>query len=115
MKSPRKPNEDDRRLGAELRALRRFAGLSQAEAAARLGVSTQQYGKYERGENRIPARRLETARRMFPPDRPVVVGLAEEGAPYDAGPPSSEHFQREWDRLKKQLDRLFTSLIRAQR
>jgi DNA-binding XRE family transcriptional regulator len=65
MRSPRKPNEDDRRLGFELRRARQLAGYSQADVAAALGVSTQQYGKYERGENRIAASRLETAILLF--------------------------------------------------
>lgn len=44
-----------RRLGARLRLARRLARLSQTEAGQLLGVSFQQYGKYETGANRISA------------------------------------------------------------
>jgi DNA-binding XRE family transcriptional regulator len=53
MKNPRKPSAEDRQHGRELSRRRKALGLSQSEVATFLGVSTQQYGKYERGENRI--------------------------------------------------------------
>lgn len=43
------------RLGARLRLARRLARLSQTEAGQLLGVTFQQYGKYETGANRISA------------------------------------------------------------
>jgi CheY-like chemotaxis protein/DNA-binding XRE family transcriptional regulator len=43
------------RLGARLRLARRLARLSQTEAGQLLGVTFQQYGKYETGQNRISA------------------------------------------------------------
>jgi transcriptional regulator with XRE-family HTH domain len=48
----------DLEIGARLRALRMGAGLSQAQLAARVGVTFQQLQKYERGANRIAASRL---------------------------------------------------------
>ena len=43
------------RLGARLRLARRLARLSQTEVGQLLGVTFQQYGKYETGQNRISA------------------------------------------------------------
>lgn len=57
----RKPNSRDVEIGRELARTRKSAGLSQAAMAAALGISTQQYGKYERGENRISTSRHEEA------------------------------------------------------
>lgn len=48
---PRFESDDDtRRLGEALAALRREAGLSQAEAGARAGMSSQGWGLYEAGK-----------------------------------------------------------------
>jgi transcriptional regulator with XRE-family HTH domain len=49
------PVDRMQRLGAEVRAERRRRGLSQAELAARAGVSREWLGRLEKG-----ARRLET-------------------------------------------------------
>lgn len=43
------------RLGARLRLARRLTGLSQTEAGRLLGVTFQQYQKYEAGQNRLSA------------------------------------------------------------
>jgi len=43
------------RLGARLRLARRLARLSQTEVGQMLGITFQQYGKYETGQNRISA------------------------------------------------------------
>ncbi|MEL6396614.1 MAG: helix-turn-helix transcriptional regulator [Planctomycetota bacterium] len=51
----RRVTEADERVSAELRRLRIDTGLTQTEIAAVLGVSFQQWQKYERGENRISA------------------------------------------------------------
>lgn len=45
-------------LGRKLRKIRKNHGLSQKEVAAIIGVTFQQYQKYESGENRIPANSL---------------------------------------------------------
>jgi len=50
----------DRHVGRRLRERRVQRGLSLAELAATLGVSTQQARKYEAGLNGIPAVRLPT-------------------------------------------------------
>ena len=48
----------DQHVGRRVRELRVQRGLSLAEVAASLGVSTQQVRKYEAGRNGIPAARL---------------------------------------------------------
>lgn len=45
-------------VGAQLKGLRKSAGLSQTELANQIGVTFQQVQKYERGTNRIGASRL---------------------------------------------------------
>ena len=50
-------------LGARIAALRRDAGLSQAELAARLGVSPSAMGMYEQGRREPSAQLLVTLAR----------------------------------------------------
>ncbi|WP_237215220.1 helix-turn-helix domain-containing protein [Falsiroseomonas oryziterrae] len=57
----------DRHAGRRLRERRVQCGLSLAEMAAALGVSTQQARKYEAGLNAIPAARL--------PDLAALLGV----------------------------------------
>ena len=45
-------------IGKSIKAWRKDKGLSQAELAALVGVSTSSITKYESGENRIPAEML---------------------------------------------------------
>lgn len=58
MTGPKSPNSVDRHVGARLAALRKVRRLTQAELARKLGVTTQQVQKYEKGMNRISAARL---------------------------------------------------------
>jgi transcriptional regulator with XRE-family HTH domain len=46
-------SEITRRIGANLKALRKTRGLSQGELGAALGITFQQIEKYEHGTNRI--------------------------------------------------------------
>ena len=48
----------DEPLGARLRAMREDRGLTQAEMGQKLGISANQWGRHESGENRVPAARL---------------------------------------------------------
>ena len=82
------PDPDALRLGEALAALRRERGLSQAEAGARLGMTSQGWGLYEGG--RRPGlfrpdvqRRLTAALDASPED----LALARDGlgAPPDSG------------------------------
>lgn len=54
MKRHRYP-EIDRTIGYNLRSHRRKAGLSMKKIGAELGISYQQWQKYEKGDNRISA------------------------------------------------------------
>lgn len=48
----------DEPLGARLRLMREDRGMTQAELAQKLGISANQWGRHESGENRVPAARL---------------------------------------------------------
>lgn len=51
-------NPVDQHVGRRVRERRLLMGLSQTAVAQQLGVTGQQYQKYEKGENRISASRL---------------------------------------------------------
>lgn len=58
-------DQHERRIGAQLRSARLAAGISQADLAARIGISYQQVHKYERGEDRLtPGRVCDIAREL---------------------------------------------------
>lgn len=48
----------NRLIGKKMAVIRRTSGLSRREVANMLGISQQQYSKYETGANRISAARL---------------------------------------------------------
>ncbi len=48
----------DEHVGAQIRAVRKAAGLSQEALARQVGISFQQLQKYERGSNRVSASKL---------------------------------------------------------
>jgi len=50
---------EDIEIAHRLRALRLERGLSQSRVASQAGVSFQQFQKYEKGDNRISAGRLQ--------------------------------------------------------
>ncbi|HUB94876.1 MAG TPA: helix-turn-helix transcriptional regulator [Stellaceae bacterium] len=52
------PHPIDLHVGARIRLRRALLGLSQEKVAAAMGITFQQVQKYERGTNRITARRL---------------------------------------------------------
>jgi transcriptional regulator with XRE-family HTH domain len=84
---PRSPDRIDAIVGARIVALRAEAGLSQAQLAARIGISFQQIQKYEVGANRVSASRLHqlatalgaSIDSFFPPPAPKT----EPGQPPD--------------------------------
>jgi transcriptional regulator with XRE-family HTH domain len=53
------PDPIDVGVGLKLRQLRRVAGLSQGALGSALGVTFQQIQKYESGQNRVSASRLQ--------------------------------------------------------
>jgi transcriptional regulator with XRE-family HTH domain len=61
----RGPNPRDTEISKRLRALRLQRAWSQAELGKKLGVTSQQVQKYERGSNRIAAGRLAGIADMF--------------------------------------------------
>lgn len=88
------PDPETRRLGDALAALRRDAGLSQAEAGARLDMTSQGWGLYEAG--RRPGlfrpdvqRRLTAALGRSPEDLALALArLAADGPPPPAEAPA---------------------------
>jgi transcriptional regulator with XRE-family HTH domain len=72
----------DRAKGRELARLRKASGLSQERVATRLGISPKQFGKYERGQSRIPAGRYEAAMAILREYTGMVGGFSEGQAPY---------------------------------
>lgn len=99
-------DEDARRLGEALAALRREAGLSQAEAGQRAGMTSQGWGLYEAGkrpglfrpdvQRRLTAAigatvealaLVQTAPAEDRPDRPAETrGMANAGRGFNAAP-----------------------------
>lgn len=61
----RRMSDDDFNIAQRIRQLRAARGLSQTEVAERLGVSFQQFQKYEQGRNRISAARLVAIARIL--------------------------------------------------
>jgi transcriptional regulator with XRE-family HTH domain len=53
------PNPTDRHVGSRVRMRRKMLAISQEKLGAALGLSFQQVQKYERGDNRIGASRLQ--------------------------------------------------------
>ena len=53
------PNPTDKHVGRRVRMRRKMLAMSQEKLGAALGLSFQQVQKYERGENRIGAGRLQ--------------------------------------------------------
>lgn len=60
-----KHHDMDRKIGAEVRSLRKQLGLTQQDLAEALGVSFQQIQKYEKGSNRIAVSTLIAISRFF--------------------------------------------------
>jgi transcriptional regulator with XRE-family HTH domain len=56
--TPKKPNPDDIRAGANIRRIRASRGMSQTELGEALGITFQQIQKYEKGTNRVSSSRL---------------------------------------------------------
>mgnify|MGYP006270461259 CR=1 FL=1 len=52
------PDPIDKQVGANIRQLRTYHGLSQEKMAEKLGITFQQVQKYENGSNRVGASRL---------------------------------------------------------
>ena len=82
MTTSRKPDDHDRAKGRELARLRKAFGLSQERLATLLGISLKQFGKYERGQSRIPAGRYEAAMAILREYGGAVGGFSEGQVPF---------------------------------
>ncbi len=65
----------------KLRDLRTDHDLSQAQIATILGTSKNQVGKYERGEQEMPIKHLQTLCNYYKVSADYILGLPE-GRPY---------------------------------
>ncbi len=106
MITSRKPDAADKQRGKQLARLRKANGLSQAELASKLGVSTQQLGKYERGENRIPISRHDKALQLLGVRTSSPAGFAEGQEGYDAPDQAVEELQHKLEEMRAEIDRV---------
>lgn len=110
-------DEDVRALGEALASLRRDQGLSQAEAGARLGMTSQGWGLYESGKRpglfrpdvqrrltgalglSIEDLALAAARSIPSPDEaaliPILSGFSDPDRAFNAGPAAAQAGARE--------------------
>lgn len=124
-KNARGPGPEDKVIGARVRARRLALGLSQKHVAAALGVTFQQFQKYENGTNRISAMgiyRLSEALNLPLGDvyEGLTTAIAATGGANDDQPVGgdgalaarhSAHLQRDIDTLLS----IFTRLTQTQR
>jgi len=115
MKNPRKPSAEDRQHGRDLSRRRKALGLSQGEVATFLGVSTQQFGKYERGENRMSVARYEVIERFLRQKEGNADGLQEAPQAVFEAPVSKAMAQKHHDRVVKALREIEADLAVVQR
>jgi len=106
MKNPRKPSATDREHGRDLSRRRKSLGLSQSEVAAFLGVSTQQYGKYERGENRMSVARYEAIERFLGEAERRADGLQEPPQVSFEAPITKTTLQKSIEQMKSRLQEM---------
>ena len=90
--------------------MRRVAKKSQAWVAERAGVSAQQWGKYERGEDRIPVGRFNVVRAALEAairPAPGAPGFREDDTPYeDEGGDEDRRMLDDIRTFREVLDRL---------
>ena len=81
--------------------------MTQAELARLLGISTQQYGKYERGENRLSVARSAAIDRLFREagERTLGSGFAESGAAFAPSPSEVDALVRALSTAREEIDR----------
>ena len=65
--------------GYKLREVRLAKGKTQTEVAAALGMTQQQYSKYENGKNELPARRLVELALYYNVSADVLLGIESIG------------------------------------
>lgn len=104
MNDTRKASPKDRERGRELSRKRKSLGITQAEIADRIGVSTQQYGKYERGENRMSVERYEAILAYFSASPGAANGLREARQAEFETPITKAALQKSLDQMRATLD-----------
>jgi transcriptional regulator with XRE-family HTH domain len=108
----RAPSPIDVAVGARIRGLRELRGLSQPDLAKELGVTYQQFRKYETGDNRVSAGRLWEIAKIL---RTTIVyfyegidpvpargrrGLAEETSEFGAPSDQAHELAAAFDRIQ---------------
>ena len=109
----RKTGPEDREVGRDLARRRRAVGVSQELVAEALGISHQQYGKYERGENRLPVTRHRAVLAFF--DARSTPGLSEGSQSRYVEEISRATAQRSINRIRRLLDDIQHALALLQR
>ena len=61
-----------------LKTIRKERGLSQAQVAAALNTTQQQYSKYEKGLHELPASRIIVLCKLFDVSADWLLGLTEQ-------------------------------------
>lgn len=115
MTNPRKPSAEDRQHGRELSRRRKALGLSQGDVATFLDISTQQYGKYERGENRMSVARFEVIERFLSQKEGHANGLAEAPQAAFEAPITKSGLQKSIEQMRKSLQQMEATLDMWQR
>lgn len=97
MDNPRKPGEADRLRGEILREARRLKSFTQERVASYLGISQQQYRKYETGRSRLTADRWLLLCRLLDIDQDRADGKIEGilAARADGRPPAGAGFEEQ--------------------
>ena len=112
MKNPRKATEEDKERGREIARLRKSKRMTQADLAHALGISTQQYGKYERGTDRMAMSRYLKIVEILDRDN-VVSGFAEKPPTDYQAPKDKAALRKDIDQIRAMLDRLQEFVDRA--
>ncbi len=100
--SKRRTGPEDREIGRALARSRRALKLTQADVAERLQISAQQYGKYERGENRLSVARHKAAMAVF--QSQPQSGLSDHQQSDYAGPIDRAALQKGIDRMRRLVE-----------
>lgn len=113
--NPRKAGAKDRVLGRQLAEQRTGLRLTQALVAEAIGVSTQQYGKYERGETRVPAPRYNDIVIYLESTRGRSSGFGEERQSPFVAPLTRIAVQKHVDRMRQAMKDIEVAISAVQR
>lgn len=78
--APKSTTDIDRTVGLRITALRKARGLSQSAVGTAVGVTFQQVQKYEKGQNRVGAGRLQEIARLLEVPVSALFGDEADGA-----------------------------------